>query len=91
MSICNPVKPLIHHTMITNGDLAGTSCSRLINSENLDRGIGLSWRNATLDDLLDWSIFYNVPDNQYRSRLCFDAALLKEDAIKNGINLEDKL
>jgi len=60
-------------------------------SETIDKGFGLSWRNQTPDELLNAAATTAAYGSIRTSNLLFNAALLKEDAIKHGINLEDKL
>lgn len=83
MSLINPLNPLVHHTlMIQEGQ---------IDSELLDWALGLTWRNLPVDDLLVNAVTLGAYGAHAASRTLFNAALLKEDAINNGINLEDKL
>jgi hypothetical protein len=87
MSIVNPDigKTLVHHSM--------TIDDALIHSRLVDYGIGLSWRNASTEHLLKTAAYWELKGGPFMpvARLLFNAAILKEDAIKNGINLEDKL
>lgn len=83
MSECPEFHPLTHHTLMVN--------EGQIDSKLLDIRLGLSWRNQSVDDMLEWACVYEEGDCPEIAKACLNAALLKENAIKNGINLEDRI